>query len=75
MIENFDPNQAMDEDEAMFSARFNDFERHSRRTGAKDTGRQRNVATKRVSEAYHIKRAIREKEEELKRIEREMKQK
>ena len=62
----------MDEGEAMFSARFNDFEMH---TNDRDAGsRRRNVATKKVSDAYHIKRAKREKEEELKRVEREMKQ-
>lgn len=70
MIDNFDPHAPMDEDEAMFSARFNDFESH---TNDRDTGRRRNVATKKVSDAYHIKRAKREKEAELKRVELEMK--
>ena len=63
----------MDEDEAMFSARFQDFER-SNRSGA-DQGRRRQAATKKVSETYHLKRAKREKEAEIKRLEQEMKQK
>ena len=48
---------------------------HSKETGAADTGRRRQAATKKVSEAYHLKRAKREKEEELKRVERELKEK
>lgn len=63
----------MDEDEAMFSARFQDFERHNRSN--EHQGRRRQAATKKVSETYHLKRAKREKEEELKRVERELKQK
>lgn len=71
VIDNFDPGNPMDEDEAMFSARFQDFERHNR--GDEHQGRRRQAATKKVSETYHLKRAKREKEEEIKRVERELK--
>ena len=74
VIENFDPGNPMDEGEAMFSARFQDFERNSKDIGANDTGRRRQAATKKVSETYHLKRAKREKEEEIKRVEKELKQ-
>lgn len=73
VIDDFDPKNPMDEDEAMFSARFQDFER-SNLSGA-DQSRRRQAATKKVSETYHLKRAKREKEAEIKRLEQEMKQK
>ena len=53
VLENFDPTQDMNEDEAMFSTRFVDFERKKRGDGP---GRQREMATKRVSESFHMKR-------------------
>ena len=62
----------MDEDEAMFSARFNDFELQNR-IASKNNMHRKEVIKKKVSEAYHIKRALREKEEEKKRLAEEVK--
>ena len=73
VLENFDPNARIDEDEAMFSSRLVDFERKEKRVrGGGDKHRQRNQATKHVPESYHIERAKREKEEEVKRKEKEI---
>lgn len=56
----------MNQDEAMFACRFNDFEAKERKARNKgfQGGRQRARATKKVSESYHIERASREKEAE-----------
>lgn len=62
----------MDEDAAMFSARFQDFERKNKTDDR--TALKRPAATKKVSEGYHLRRAKREKEEEMKRIERELRE-
>ena len=56
VIENFDPNKAIDEDAALFSSRFVSFERRAKKDGA-ENARVRQKATKRVSEAYQIDRA------------------
>ena len=69
-----DPAATINEDEAMFALRFNDFERKDKRARNHNEipgGRQRAQATKRVRDAYHIEREKREKEEELKRLEQE----
>ena len=44
----------MDEDEALFASRFQNFEKKQRSHVEEQRGRVRGVATKRVSEAYHI---------------------
>ena len=62
VLENFDPNQSMNEDEAMFSSRFHDFERKKRNSGSNNV-RERHKATKKVTEEYNVKRAKREREE------------
>lgn len=36
VIENFDPNKAIDEDEALFSSRFVSFERRANKDGAQN---------------------------------------
>ena len=77
VLEEFDPHSVIDEDEAMFSSRFNDFERQKRkaeRAGEEMAGRVRMRATKRVKESYHLERQKREKSEERKRLERELRQ-
>ena len=56
---NTDEYGAINEDEAMFACRFNEFERKDRksRTKGMEGGRQRARATKRVDEKYNIERA------------------
>ena len=70
VLENFDPNQRMDEDEAMFSSRFHDFERKQRKTGSTNV-RQRQKATKKVTEEYNVERMKRERAEQKRRHEQE----
>ena len=73
VLEEFDPNAPMDEDEMMFSARFTEFERKNKKSSGKDDkGRIRAHGIKHVRESFHIKRAAREKSEEKRRIEKEM---
>lgn len=76
MLEDFDPTAPFDEDEALFSSRFNDFERKQRKKAAagEQRGRDRGVVVKKVKESYHIERAKREKEEELARVQKEIRQ-
>ena len=68
---NLEADEEMDEAEAMFSARFNDFEIQNRRASKNKMVRNEAIQ-KKVSETYHIKRALREKEEEERRLEKEM---
>jgi len=76
VLEEFDPNAPMDEDEAMFTARFTDFEQKSKKSiGSKmHTGRTRAKVIKKVPESYHIERKVREAKEEKERLEKEMRQ-
>ena len=72
VLEDFDPNAPMDEDEAMFSARFTEFERKTNKAQGDNQGRTRARGMRVVRESFHIKRAAREKSAEKKRIEKEM---
>ena len=58
VLDEFDNHNTMDEDEAMFSSRFNDFERKKRKAekSGQEAGRVRQRATKRVKESYHLER-------------------
>lgn len=66
----------MDEDEAMFCARFGDFERKTRGGNSfeKGSGRVRQSGMKRVSEVYTMERFAREKVAEKERLEKELRQ-
>lgn len=59
VLDELDPNQAINEDEAMFACRFNEFERKDRkaRTRGHEGGRKRAIASKKVTEEYNIERA------------------
>ena len=58
----------------MFASRFQDFEKKKAKDMHSAGGRVRQKATKRVSEAYHLERARKEKLEEIRLAEKRVRE-
>ena len=74
VLSEFETTGAMDEDEMMFASRFQDFEKKKAKDMHSGGGRVRQKATKRVSEAYHLERAKKEKLEEIRLAEKRVRE-